>query len=100
MIEKKKIEVEVSKEAYELMEGLHGMVKSIQEALADGWQAGQDIPKIVMDSISILMPAVDGADKIPAEAKEELEAFVSGVMLKSKDIGFMFYEKKEEAPAE
>lgn len=95
MVEKQMVEVEVTKEAYELGEGLKGVVKAVKDALADGWQAGEDVPAILVNSLTALAPAVIGAEKVGEEAKEELEAFVTGLMVKSKEIGFMFYEKPE-----
>lgn len=95
MVEKKTVEIEVSKEAYELMEGLKGVIRSTKEALKDGWQPGQDIPVIFSSALTNLIPAVKGADKIGEEAEEELEAFVTGLMVQAKEIGFMFYEKPQ-----
>lgn len=93
------VEVEVSKEAYELMDGIKKVVESVKKALADGWQPGQDVPTILMESLTALVPAVAGAESIGSEAKEELEAFVTGLGIKSKEIGFLFYKKDEEQSA-
>lgn len=96
MVEKKVVEVQVTKEAYELAEGLKQIVMAIQEATTDGWQTTQDLPVIITKAITNLVPAIAGAEKISEEAKEELEAFATGLMIKSKEIGFLFYKKKEQ----
>lgn len=78
---KVEVKVEVSKEAYEVAIGLGQMVAAIKTALADGWQAGTDVPVIVSAAITNLVPAVDGLDKVGAELKEDPEAFVKAVSI-------------------
>ena len=36
---------------------------------------------------------IKGIDQMPAEAREQLEAFVTGMMLSAKETGFLFYKK-------
>lgn len=82
------VTVKVSKEAYELGEGLKKFVLSIKGALADGWQPGQDIPVVLTAALSDLVPAVQGVEKVKEEVKEDLEAFVSALVLPAKEMAF------------
>lgn len=87
------INVEVSKEAHELGQGLVKFASAVKLALADGWQVGQDIPVLITAAIAGLVPALQGADKIPLEIKEDLEAFIRGVGLSAIDLAFLFLKK-------
>lgn len=84
-----KIEVEAAKETYELLLGLAQVVGSIKKALDDGFQPGSDIPKIIADSISYLVPAVAGFEDIRAEAVTDKLAFTQALQLG----GFEIYRK-------
>lgn len=88
---------EVTKEAYELGQGLLGMVEAVKTALADGWQTGTDLPAILTASFANLVPAIQGCDQLPAEAKEDLAPFIRGLTVSVEDIAFVFI-KKSEAP--
>lgn len=92
MNEIKKIEVEVSKEAYELGEGLKNFAVAIKEAMADGWQMGDDLPKIVTAAVASLLPALQGVEKMKAEAKD-LEPFTTALMIPLKEIAFLMIKK-------
>lgn len=70
-----KVEVVVSKEAHELGQGVASFIGKLKAAVADGWQVGQDIPAVLAAAMSDLVPAVIGAEKIPAEVKEDTVAF-------------------------
>lgn len=74
---KETISVEVSKEAHELMSGFIEVVKASRKALADGFQPGQDVPEILIKAVGQLPAMVGGLDQLPAEAKEDLAAFVN-----------------------
>lgn len=80
-VEKLSIQVEVTKEAHEVGEALAELLKNTKAALADGFQIGQDIPAIVMGSMEKLIKGVQGADQLGDEARADLEAFISGVLL-------------------
>lgn len=82
------VQVKVSKEAHELGEGLKKFVLSIKGALADGWQPGADIPVVLSAALADLVPAVQGVEKIKDETKEDLEAFVSALVLPAKELAF------------
>lgn len=91
-MEKIKLEVEVAKETYELGQGLDGVVESIQKALADGWQIGTDLPQIMLESITKLVPAIEGIDKMGAETQDP-EAFADAIYMSMKKIPFRFIKK-------
>ena len=79
------VEVEVSKEAYELGTGAARIIKAVKEAVADGWQAGEDLPPIIA-SLFAEMAAVEGIDRIDDEMKEDPAAFAKAVALSLSDV--------------
>lgn len=83
---KQMIEVEVAKEMYELGMGLAQVIDAVKQAMADGWQPGQDIPAIVVQAIAIIPPALAGVDQIKNELSEDKGAFISAVALPIADI--------------
>lgn len=93
------INVEVSKEAHELGEGVKGVVLAVKKALDDGWDTASDLPTIVTVSLAHLAPAVGGLDQLDDEVKEDPAAFSKALALPVAD---MISEllKKPEAPAD
>lgn len=85
-----KVEVEVSKEAYELGQGLAVFIKAAKQALNDGFQPGQDLPALMMSAMNDLLPAVQGLDQIEAEIKEDGQAFRQAVALGLSGISEIF----------
>ena len=71
-----KKEIEVSKEADELMTGLAKLVTVIKASLADGFQIGSDMPAIVLAAVAELPVAIMGLDQLPAEVTAETPAFI------------------------
>lgn len=69
------ITVELPKEAYELGQGVVGIMLAVKDALADGWQPGIDVPVIIVKSLDSLVPALQGVDKLGDEAKENPARF-------------------------
>jgi len=96
MVEYKELNVKVTKEAYEIGEGLKGIAAAITKAVADGWQPGTDLPAIIVESISAIIPAIEGYDKLPEEFKADLAAAVKGIALPVSEIPFMFIKKDAE----
>jgi len=84
------INQEVSKEAYELAQGLVKFVGAVKAALKDGWQLGSDMPVVVAAAFSELVPAINGATEIPAEYKEDPAAFVNAFVASSGDLVKVF----------
>lgn len=94
-----KLEVEVSKEAHELAQAVKGVVAAAKKHLADGFQAGTDLPAVFAESLGPLMTGVAGVEQLPAEVKEDMKAFLDAWMLAGTEIAAMFI-KVEDKPAE
>lgn len=75
------VQVDVTKEAYELGLGLKRFVVALKGALKDGWQPGKDIPVVLNAAMTDLMPAVEGLEKLEDEIKADKAAFVSALAL-------------------
>jgi len=72
-----KVEVPVSKEAYELAVALHKLVVEIKGHLKDGVGA-DDIPALLKVLMSQdVIEGVKGCDQLGAELKENQEAFIN-----------------------
>ena len=91
-----KKEVEVSKEADELAESIFKLVESSQKHTEDGFQAGQDLPAIIMENLQSLMTGIDGMDKMSAESKENIVAFINAWTLAGTKIAGLFISKPGE----
>jgi len=88
-VQTKTVEVVVTKEAYELGQGLAKFVDTVKQAMADGFQAGQDVPPIISSAIADLVPALDGANKVGAESADK-QAFANAIYLSLSPIAFSF----------
>ena len=77
-----KKEVELPKELFELTDAVGDLFLEMEKALADGFQAGQDIPVLLTAAMSKAMVAADGVKKLPAEvkAKPAKVAVVAGLL--------------------
>lgn len=93
-IQKIKVETEVTKETYELGQGIDNFIGALQTALKDGWQVGQDLPVVLTAAIGHLVPAMQGAEQIGAETKD-VQAFANGVYLGLGQTAFRFVKKAE-----
>lgn len=67
-MEKVKVELEVPKEIHEAGQVLGEIIIAAKEALKDGFQPGTDLPALLVAAVSKLPKAIDGIDKLPAEA--------------------------------
>ena len=76
-----KKEIELSKETYELGEGLAKFVAAIKTSIKDGFQYGDDLPDIIDSAIRDVIPALDGASSIGDEYSEDSEVFTQTVLL-------------------
>ena len=65
----KKFEVEYPKEALEIGEALQGILAETAKACEDGFQAGTDIPQILVAAIGKLSTAIEGLKELPEEFK-------------------------------
>ena len=88
-----KVEVEVSKETHEACAGIVAMLVAVKEAKKDGWQAGQDLPKIAMVAFG-QMAAIEGVDLIDDEMREDPVAFARALALGISD-GVSALRKKD-----
>lgn len=84
------VSVAVSKEAYELGQGLVKFASALKGALANGFQPGQDIPVVVAAAITELIPAMDGVQLLSDEVKQDPVAFASAFALSAKDLVKVF----------
>lgn len=91
---KVKIEVEVSKEAYELGKAVGNVVKAVKEALKDGFDPMSDVPTIVVKSLSELKTGIEGISELGNESKEDLEAFLNAWLLTGTDVAGEFLKKE------
>ncbi len=80
-----KVEVEVAKETYESMQGAAKLTEATFKALADGFQAGQDLAAIAMVAFSA-MDAINGVDLVDDEFKADPAAALKAILLSAADI--------------
>jgi hypothetical protein len=87
------VSVSVSKEMYELGQGVAKFLGVMGQALSDGWQSGSDMPSVVGSAIHDLIPAVAGVQDVPAEILEDTESFSKALALSLVDC-FVALRKK------
>ena len=73
--------VRISKETYELGEGISKFIAVCVKATKDGWQYGDDLPSIISSAVSDLLPSLDGVQSIASEFSNDQEAFYATVSL-------------------
>jgi len=94
-----KVEVECPKELHELLEGVVGLLNSVNEARADGWDWATDAPTVVLQNLSQLSTALEGADKLKGEVEGDPAAAVrAGGLFVAQFLDAL--KKEDEAPAE
>ncbi len=91
-MEKISVQIEVTKEVYELASGLAKFVAVVKKEVSDngGWSMGDDLPAIVQETISGLLPALQGMDKIKDEIAGDKVAFTRGLVVGLADIAEIF----------
>lgn len=87
------VSVKVTKEAYELADGLKKFVLDIKGALADGWQPGADLPVVLSAALADLVPAVQGVEKLGDEAKADVQGFINGLVLPAEALAVALLKK-------
>lgn len=92
-----KLEVEVPKELYELAKGLVNVAKAAKEAMADGWQPQDDLPKMLAAVVAEIPVALVGLEKVSGEMKDNPGASIKAVVLAASDLYDVF--KPEPKPA-
>jgi len=83
---KAQVQVEVEKEVYDLLSAVAKFVAAAKQSLKDGFQAGSDIPAIVLAAYQDLLPAVQLIGQVPGDFQEDKAAFVKAVELGGADI--------------
>lgn len=73
-------QIEVSKELYELGEGITNFLVQLKEAGRDGFNAA-DISLILESAIMDIIPAMNGAERIMTEFEEDKAAFTNAAIL-------------------
>jgi hypothetical protein len=66
-----KREIELPKETSEIVDAVGEMFEVVEKTVADGFQAGQDLPVIAVAAMQTVMVAMDGAKAVPAEVKAD-----------------------------
>lgn len=84
------VSVDVTKEAYELGQGLVQFSSHLRAALLDGWQPGKDLPVVLSAALADLVPAFQGVEALGVESKESEEAFVTAFLLSGKQLVYVF----------
>jgi len=75
------VTVEVSKEIYELGEGLGDFALAVKTALADGFSVGDDMPQLITDAVTHLIPAIEGVTLLDDEYAEDKEAAIKAALV-------------------
>lgn len=57
------------------------IMKKVDEVLANGWQAGDDLPPVLATTLTSLLGVAAEIKNIPADAKAEPWAFGKGALL-------------------
>jgi hypothetical protein len=92
-MEKVEVKVELAKEAYELAEAIKGLIVTARVALKDGFQPVVDIPVLLGANMGALLKGVEGLEKLPAEAKEDLAPVAKAFALAGADLAALFAKK-------
>ena len=84
------VTVQVSKESYELGQGVVKFLAALKQALKDGWQPGADLPVLLNAAILDLVTGFKSKEKLGLEKQENLKAFVTAYSLSGVDAAFLF----------
>lgn len=91
------VTVQVSKEAYELGQGVVGIVAAVKKALDDGWDLSEDLPSIVTAAVAEVGPMVEGLDQLDDEFGADPGAFAKALGLGVADVADLFLAKDQKA---
>lgn len=80
-LETVKKEIDVAKEANEIGVAIAKILIVSNSALEDGFQAGQDIPTVLMGSYKELTDAIEGSEKVLKEFKSNPVESASGLVM-------------------
>lgn len=88
------VSVEVEENSYKVGQAVKNIVQVCKQQLDDGFQADQDLPKILTESLTSLLVVLGNFSQIPDEAKDDIEAFMSAWGLAGVQIAGLFLKKK------
>lgn len=91
-----KIETEGTKEVHEIGLAFKKVMMSYKQAVTDGWQAGQDIPAILMASYQDLAKAFENAEQSGAEFDKAPIKAAMGALIPFAEGLEVLMEKKED----
>jgi len=93
------VEVEVSKEGYELVSGLSKFIAAAKKEVEDndGFSLIDDIAGITAAFGEFVLPALTGVTEIGKEIEEDKTAFAKGVALGITELVEVFIPEKKEA---
>jgi len=99
---KMKVEVEISKESYELSHGIAKFIAAVKKEIADngGWSMTDDIPGIIAAAVADLIPAMDGVMSISDEMAEDKVAFTKGLLLGMSELVSVFTDNAGDVAVE
>jgi hypothetical protein len=95
---KVQVQVEVSKESYELGDAVASIVASIKEK-AEGGLTAAEIAQALTENVSKIMVGLSGAEQMGEEFKADPEASIAAGMLVGKKVLGAFIKKPAPAPA-
>lgn len=75
------VAVSVEKEFNEIGIAIAKLMETSNSALEDGFQAGQDIPTVLMGSYKELSAAIEGSDKLSDAFKADPVAAIAGIVI-------------------
>ena len=87
---KEQLTIVVEKEVYEMALNLRDFVGAVKQAMADGWQPGQDLPILLTAALTNLVPALQKINQIAPNLAEDKVAFVKALTLGLEEIAFLF----------
>lgn len=90
---KKIISVEIEEHSYNLGQAVLSLISKIKDKAQDGIQASE-IPEIATEALTAVVKAVGSIPEIPAESKDDSEAFIRSWSLAGGDILSLFFQKK------
>jgi hypothetical protein len=88
-------QVQVTKEADELVAGIVKMILALKKAGSDGFDISNDLPVIIQAVLQDLLPAIQGLDKLDDEASENWVALVNAFTLGAVELAGQLFKKGE-----
>ena len=93
MSESIKIELEVSKETYEAAIGIVNFIKAAKKAGDDGWSIGEDVPTMLNEMLTGLIPSLQGVTLIDEEFRDSPSEFIAALTSVIPELASIFVKK-------